>query len=189
MGLKNRKIWTSLVIGMMATILSVPAMAIFAPTKPTSHQQMHKHEAGPQPFLDVTQTDTYEFALMFVRKAGLSKNLSMLLLEDIKQAEEVDNAIDRVGMDKVQAKVVRAIRLAQQAHETEWTELLARVYSEHFTANELKSILQERENSPHFARLFDLQKAIAQSIQLQGKSIYDQARSEVLGAVALSSAQ
>lgn len=169
------------VVSLMVSSMTSPVLASAAPTKPIGPH----HAAEATPFLDVEQSDAYAAALEFVEIAGLTKNLSLLLLEDVKQSEEVNAAIDRDGMDSVQSKVVRAIRAAQKAHGGEWADILARAYSQHFTAAELKSILNERENSAHFIRLLQLQEKLAETIRLEGNAIFNQARSEVLGTVAL----
>lgn len=174
-------------VGMMTTLAALciaataPAYASAAPTKPTEPVRATE----PTPFLTTAQSDAYAAALKFVVSAGLTKNLSLLLLEEVKQSDEVNAAIDRNGMDDVQVKVVRAIRAAQKAHGGEWAAVLARAYSQFFTATEMQSILKERENSAHFIRLLQLQEKLAQTIRLEGDAIFNQARTEVLGTVAL----
>ncbi len=158
------------------------AHASMAPTKPAPLKPAPKST----PFLHAEQSDAYAAALEFVKVAGLTKNLSLLLLEEVKQSVEVNAAIDRDGMDSVQGKVVHAIRSAQKTHGGEWADVLARAYSQYFTADEMQSILKERENSAHFIRLIQLQEKLAETIRLEGSTVFNQARSEVLGTVAFS---
>lgn len=175
---------TGLAISLAALVASAataPLHASAAPTKPVLQTQT----AEASPFLEAERADAYSAALQFVESAGLVKNLSLLLLEEVKQSAEVNAAIDRDGMDDVQNKVVRAIRTAQKVHGGEWAEVLAKAYSQHFTAVEMQSILQERENSAHFIRLLQLQEQLADTIRIEGDAIFNQARSEVLGTVAL----
>ena len=166
---------------MFVSAASGPLYASAAPTKPVPQKQ----SAEATPFLEVDRTDAFSAALQFVESAGLVKNLSLLLLEEVKQSAEVDAAIDRDGMDDVQNKVVRAIRTAQKVHGRKWAEVLAKAYSQYFTANEMQSILKDRENSAHFIRLLQLQDQLADTIRIEGDAIFNQARSEVLGTVAL----
>ncbi len=159
------------------------ATAAAAPTKPQA--QLPRTQEDDRFF---TPTDDGRFAAAetFVRNAGLSNNLSLLLLQDVKNAQQVDAAIDRLGMDHVQATVVHAIKSAQQSHETEWVRILAGIYSQHFNHDELQSIITQRELSPYFSRLVALQDTIADAVRVEGQSVFNQALNDVMGQVTLS---
>ena len=116
----------------------------------------------------------------FVLYTGIVKNLSLLLLHDVKDDVQVQAAIKRYGFDKVQNSVVKAIRLAQATHSRPWSDMLAGIYEDRFEASELKSILVEKEASPHFVKLLDQQDAIADAVKRQGKDIYAAARAQVM---------
>lgn len=119
-------------------------------------------------------------ALDFVRHTGVVKNLSLLLLHDVKNEAHVQAAIKRYGFDKVQKTVVSAIRVAQLEHGAEWGDMLAGIYGSHFNAGELKSILAEKESSPHFGKLIEEQDAIAAAVKADGQDIYTEARAQVM---------
>ncbi len=119
-------------------------------------------------------------ALDFVRHTGVVKNLSLLLLHDVKNEAHVQAAIKRYGFDKVQKTVVSAIRVAQLEHGAEWGDMLAGIYGAHFKASELKSILAEKESSPHFGKLIEEQDAIAAAVRADGQDIYAEARAQVM---------
>jgi hypothetical protein len=119
-------------------------------------------------------------ALDFVRHTGVVKNLSLLLLHDVKNEAHVQAAIKRYGFDKVQKTVVTAIRMAQLEHGAEWGDMLAGIYDSRFDAGELKSILAEKESSPHFGKLIEAQDAIAAAVRHDGQDIYAEARAQVM---------
>ena len=119
-------------------------------------------------------------ALDFVRFTGAVKNLSLLLLHDVKDEAHVQAAIKRYGFDKVQNAVIKAIRTAQLSHGAEWGDMLAGIYSTRFDAGELHSILREKESSPHFMKLLEEQDEIARAVKDSGKDIYSAARAQVM---------
>jgi len=119
-------------------------------------------------------------ALDFVRHTGVVKNLSLLLLHDVKEEAHVQAAIKRYGFNKVQKTVVQAIRLAQLTHGAEWGDMLAHIYDVRFDAAELTSILREKESSPHFGKLVEAQDGIASAVRHDGQEIYAEARAQVM---------
>ncbi|MCK0068977.1 hypothetical protein [Kordiimonas laminariae] len=121
-----------------------------------------------------------ETAIRFIQYAGIDKNLSLLLLNDVKTSAQVTDAINRIGFEAVKEKVVTAIKRAQLSNKAEWTEMLATVYLNYFEGTELSSILTERESSPFFAKMVELQTAISHDVDTQGKLIYKRARQQVL---------
>lgn len=172
----KRLISLSLITGVM----SFSALATTAPKAPTTPMPTFERAIDDR-FLSSYETGRKAEAEKFIRLAGISKNLSLLLLQDVKNAQAVNAAIDRLGMDKVQASVVRAIRSAQKSHEGEWVQVLAGIYSQHFTGTQLRSIMTERELSPHFPRLVEMQDVIADAVQEQGRVIFTQALTDVMG--------
>ncbi|WP_262689873.1 hypothetical protein [Kordiimonas aestuarii] len=116
----------------------------------------------------------------FVRFTGAVKNLSLLLLHDVKEEAHVKAAIKQYGFEKVQDTVVSAIRTAQLQYGAKWADMLAGIYDTHFNARELRSILQEKESSPHFVKLIEEQDAIAQAVRIDGHDIYVAARAQVM---------
>lgn len=169
---------------LMAAVGSASALATTAPKAPTIPALTFETDIDDR-FPDLQSAGRKAAAEEFIRVAGLSKNLSLLLLQDIKNADEVNAAIDRLGMDRVQATVVTAIKTAQKSHESEWVQMLAGIYSEHFTSAQLRSIMVERETSPHFVRLIALQDTISAAVQEQGRAVFTQALDEVMGELSI----
>lgn len=167
------------VCGLLCMFTGVAA-ASSAPTIPSQPELSYDFD-GSAAFLPAESASSFDAAIEFIRVAGISRNLSLLLLEDVKTNKQVDAAIDRIGMDRVQRSVIRAIKAAQRSHEREWTELLAGIYSTHFDAAALRSILRERESSSHFLRLVELQDTIALAIRKQGAAVFAHALDEVMG--------
>lgn len=122
--------------------------------------------------------------LQFVLVTGIHKNLSLLLLHEVKEEPPVTEAITRYGMDKVQTIVVKAIRAAKSEHGAEWNEMLAGIYKRHFSDLELRSIMKEREASPFFGTLVEKQAIIAEEAKLGGKDIFSLAAADVLHRIA-----
>lgn len=116
----------------------------------------------------------------FVRFSGASKNLSLLLLHDVKNDTYVRAAIKRYGFAHVQDTVVRAIKKAQASYGTRWSDMLASIYDERFEDGELKSILREKESSPHFIKLLSEQDNIATDVREKGEGIFASARAQVM---------
>jgi len=152
--------------------------------KPTAHQSS-PFEENDNGYLPYPSENSLETALQFVRFTGLTKNLSLLLLNDVKNEIPVKAAIERYGMDKVQVSVVRAIRIAQNTYAREWNLMLANVYKSHFGGSELQSILAKREASPFFVHLVDLQTVIASDVKTEGGVIFSHARADVMRQVLL----
>lgn len=167
-------------VTLITSALSVSAHATTAPKAPTIPLPQFDHTVDDR-FLSASETGRKAEAEKFIRVAGISKNLSLLLLQDVKNAQAVNAAIDRLGMDKVQASVVRAIRSAQKSHEGKWVAVLAGIYSQHFSSAQLRSIMTERELSPYFPRLIEMQDVIADAVQEQGRVIFTQALTDVMG--------
>lgn len=141
---------------------------------------------GLTPFAD-GQSDiarTNKVALTFVERTGITKNLSLLVLDDVKNRRQIRDAISLYGMDKVQSTVVTAIKAAQAIYAPQWNQLMAEIYVEHFSAPELASILAKREASPYFPRLLDLQETIANAVHARGDQMVASARVDVMSQVA-----
>ncbi len=156
-----------------------------APTKPVRDYDVPAIGGTIEDSFLVQETHgSFAAAQVFVRNAGLSRNLSLLLLEDMKANADVDAAIDRFGMDIVQLSVIQAIKTAQKSHDAAWTDVLANVYGDHFTPQELASLMREKEHSPSFDRLLELQQAIGSRILSEGEAVLSHARAEVLGTLA-----
>ncbi len=118
-------------------------------------------------------------AIRFVEYTGIDKNLSLLLLSEVKTSPQVASAINEYGFETVKGKVVKAIKKVQQQNNSDWTLMLADVYLHHFNNLELQSILTERENSPHFAKMVELQSSISVEINTNGSTILNRARQQV----------
>ncbi|WP_417450060.1 hypothetical protein [Kordiimonas sp.] len=116
----------------------------------------------------------------FVRVTGAVKNLSLMLLHDVRHEAHVKAAIQQYGFQKVQATVVSAIRLAQLEYGAQWGNMLAGIYTARFKADELHSIVREKESSPHFIKLLSEQDAIAAAVKENGHDIYAAARAQVM---------
>lgn len=119
-------------------------------------------------------------ALDFIRDTGIAKNLSLLLLHDVKDEAPVQAAIRRYGMDRVQTTVVQVIRSAQVEYGADWNRMLAEIYTAHFDVAALKSLTAQKDASPHFIRLIELQDDIAAAMKARGQGILSKARSDVM---------
>ncbi len=166
-------------IGVLAFSASVNATASKAPTK------MLPAPAAPFESLSPYATDrSNKIALQFIERTGITKNLSLLVLQDVKNRRQIRDAITLYGMPKVQAAVVDAIKAAQKIYAPQWNQLIAEIYVEHFTATELASIMARREASPFFPRLLDLQGTIAEAVHARGDQMVASARIDVMSHVA-----
>ena len=179
----------AVVIGTASFGTSVAASSMvagLAPTKPARNYSAPVISGTIEDSFLIKQTSgSFAAAQVFVRNAGLSRNLSLLLLEEVKNTSQVDTAIDRFGMDMVQLLVVQAIKSAHQSHEAAWTDVLAKVYSDHFSQEELASLMRDKEQSPSFTRLLTLQEEIGNSILTEGETVFSQARAEVMDTLSL----
>jgi len=119
-------------------------------------------------------------ALRFVEMTGVYKNLSLLLLDEVKHSGTVQAAIKKHGFENVKLTVVRAIKKAQGDHAARWNTMLASVYQTHFGVDELNSILIKKEQSPHFKKLIDLQPTISSIVALKGENIFNDAHQQVM---------
>jgi len=175
-------------IAKSAMVLSVAALTIAAPAIASASKAPTKIQpTAPAPvesFSSLTSLRSNKVALTFVERTGITKNLSLLVLEDVKNRRQIRDAISLYGMDKVQSTVVDAIKAAQKIYAPQWNQLMAEIYVEHFSAAELASILAEREASPYFPRLLDLQDTIANSVHARGGQMVATARIDVMSEVA-----
>lgn len=133
------------------------------------------------PFLSAITNET---ALNFVERTGITKILPLLILQDVKNRRQIRAAVSQYGMDKVQATVVEAIKQAQKQYAPKWNQLMASIYVEHFSAQELASILAKREASPYFPRLLELQTTISEAVNDRGHHMVNEARTDVMIQVA-----
>lgn len=173
-------------IGFGSSAAASSMVASMAPTKPVRGNSTSSVTGTIEDsFLTQELSGSFAAAQVFVRNAGLSRNLSLLLLEEVKNTAQVNTAIDQFGMDVVQLMVVQAIKSAHQSHEAAWTDVLAKVYSEHFTQDELASLMRDKEQSPAFIRLLTLQEKIGDSILTEGETVFSHARAEVMDALSL----
>ncbi|MFC3052766.1 DUF2059 domain-containing protein [Kordiimonas pumila] len=135
------------------------------------------------PFIDTpahTNTASDAAALKFIEATGIYKNLSLLLLNEVKTSTPVQAAIRQHGFETVKTAVVQAIRVAQTTYAGEWNTMMAGIYNQHFNKDELRSILMEKEQSPHFEKMITLQPVIAAAVAVQGKAIFEEAQKTVL---------
>ncbi|WP_262696247.1 hypothetical protein [Kordiimonas aquimaris] len=136
------------------------------------------------PFLSTPNQSGFDAALTFVKKTGLNKNLSLLLLETMKRDRLVLSAIRAKGLKAVQGIVVNAIILEREQHKSAWEHILATTYSKFFRAAELESLAVEKEKSPYFARLISIQNEITTQVNTQGSSILETAERNVKARIA-----
>lgn len=184
----GQSVWQATAALLSSAIIASGASANAAPKVPATPLRDAGILVNDQ-FPARSAADSFEAAIEFVRVSGVTKNLSLLLLNDVKNEDRVQSAISRMGMDAVQNRVIRAIRTAQQSYETKWIDVLASVYSQHFSAGQLKSILAQREASPHFGRLLNLQETIASALKTEGQLVFAQARTDVMGILDVTLAQ
>lgn len=119
-------------------------------------------------------------ALRFVETTGLGKNLSLLLLDEVKRSPSVTAAIKEYGFDTVKQMVVYAIKDVQSAHAPAWNSMLAGVYEDYFDTSEMTSIMQKKERSPYFTKMLDRQSDIASAVAGEGQAIFTQAQTDVM---------
>lgn len=163
----------------LAVTASANAVASKAPSKILSAP------VTPLEGLSLYATDqNNKVALKFIVRTGITKNLSLLVLQDVKNRREIRDAIALYGMPKVQATVVDAIKAAQKIYAPQWNQLMVEIYVEHFTATELASIMAKREASPFFPRLLNLQDTIAETVHARGDQMVATARVDVMDQVA-----
>lgn len=169
------------------SLLAVSAVTISAFAAPASSsllaaapKSIKRPAADISPYSFAAERSQQEAAIRFIEYAGIDKNLSLLLLNDVKTSSEVTDAIERMGFEPVKTKVVDAIKRAQLSNKAEWTEMLATVYLNYFEGAELSSILTERESSPFFVKMVELQTAISHDVDVQGELIFKRARQQVL---------
>lgn len=146
-------------------------------------------EAPKKPALSVLSQDALfatlpqpgeDIALRFVVATGAVKNLSLLLLDDVKHNAGVQAAIKQYGMVHVQNAVVKAIRATQREYANDWSALLAEIYRDHLSDEELDDILSNRTSSRHFVKLLEQQDAIAADLSDRGHLIFTRALQDVL---------
>lgn len=169
-------------------VLSVAALAMSASVSAATSKAPSKIQSTPSAPIEglspFASAGASKIAFTFVERTGISKNLSLLVLEDVKNRRQIRDAISLYGMDKVQSTVVEAIKAAQKIYAPQWNQLMAEIYVEHFSAPELASILAKREASPYFPRLLDLQDTIADAVHARGDQMVANARVDVMSQVA-----
>lgn len=136
------------------------------------------------PTLELAATDARVTALRFIRETELNRNLSLLILNDVKTTPEVAALVERYGFEAAKTIVVRLIRDAQGTYGAAWDEVMADLYQQHFTAGELASLVADHEASPHFSRLMNLQADLGAGAREKGSTVIAAARARVLGEVA-----
>jgi|GEM_PF-1576571 len=169
--------------------LAPQAIASSAPVMPSRSDvvaDVHDLPEFTDAYLPQATAEVHATALKFVRKSGISKNLSLLLLHEVKNSAAVRAAIRRYGMERVQETVVQVIRSVQANYDSDWNQMLAGVYESHFDARALQSLMQQRDASPHFIKLLDLQDEIANAVKANGDNIFDKARADVMAGIKAS---
>lgn len=177
----DKRIIRAATILVVSALIGNAALATTAAPKATAKPRPLQSLDYEDQFISKAPVGTFDSALAFVRGAGITKNLSLLLLQDVKNTATVQSAIKRMGMDRVQLHVIKAIRAAQKSHEGEWAKVLAGIYSQHFSSRELRSIMKKRDASPHFVRMLELQATISDAVLTHGRAVFSQAREDVLG--------
>lgn len=184
--IKRKMAGSALVLTVALGALAPNASASSAPVMPSRGDSVPADYSLPdfaEAYIPQPSAAAHDAALSFVRKTGISKNLSLLLLHDVKNSAAVRAAIRQYGMDKVQETVVQVIRGVQQSYNADWNQMLAGVYESHFDARALQSLMQQRDASPHFIRLLGLQEEIASAVKAKGDSIFDKARADVMSGI------
>lgn len=170
--------------GVCALSFNVVAANYTAPVLPNSEDRLSfMTEAAPLAFPKGSLAPL-EAAVSFVRYTGISKNLSLLLLHDVKNTDTVTAAIQKYGFEKVKQAVVNAIKAEQNKHAIAWDNVLAHVYLKHFDAKALSSIQQDREASPHFITMLEMQDEISGEVQKNGLPVIQAAKASVLQSIA-----
>lgn len=136
------------------------------------------------PFLSTSNQAGFDAAMAFVKKTGLNKNLSLLLLETMKRDRLVLSAIKTKGLKTVQGIVVNAIIREREQHKNNWEHILASTYSKFFRAAELESLAIEKEKSPYFARLISIQNEITVQVNTKGSTLLETAERNVKARIA-----
>lgn len=185
----RKTVGSALLMTAALTVAAPQAVASSAPVMPSHGDSVMDSYALPDfsdAYLAQPAAAAHDTALKFVLETGISKNLSLLLLHDVKNSAPVRDAIRQYGMDKVQATVVQVIRSVQASYGSDWNQMLASVYERHFDAHALQSLIQKRDASPHFIRLLDLQDEIAMAVKTNGNNILDKARADVMAGIKAS---
>lgn len=175
--------WAVVLFGLMAAFTAPQSLAANAPTMPSVDSLEVSLPDLTGAFLPHSAAAPRQTALDFVRKTGISRNLSLMLLHDVKGRAAVQAAVKRYGMDTVQNTVVKVILSAQSQYGTEWEQMLAGIYQAHFGAQALRSLTVERDASPYFVRLLDVQDDIAQAVKEKGQAILQKARTDILAQI------
>jgi hypothetical protein len=100
-----------------------------------------------------------------VRHLRLGANLKDMGLHAASRSQTYRNIAQSVGPEKARAIVIEELVKAEPKYRGRWDSNLASAYAPRFSAEELRSLTEERRQSPHFQKLVAKQNEVSAAMQ------------------------
>ncbi len=122
-------------------------------------------------------------ALWFVQEAGLGHNFSTMMTSVAVKTQTYQMIASDIGKDRAAALVNEHINRVVLKYQNEWNVNLANSYLEHFSVEELHSILREKSKSPYFKKFRGKQRAVGANMKDRSSELLEKAVTEAMQAV------
>lgn len=142
-----------------ATITALAGLALLASSPAIVQAEVSPEEAIPSSDFESAASEM-QAALDFVRGSGAGRSFGVMLLAHGMDAETTGELITEFGEPAVRKIVEEEIETAVKLYGLQWDNNLARAYLAHLTAPEIRSLMDQRDSSPHMDKLRLAQQGI-----------------------------
>lgn len=122
-------------------------------------------------------------ALNFVQETGLNANFETLLVGATSSNPKLNQLVLTHGEKTVSDVYNAEVRQTLEKYQLKWDKNLAIAYQEHYTPEELQSLLEEEEESPYFEKLKAQDQSVANRMKEMSAPLLAKAVEEVVQGV------
>ena len=121
-----------------------------------------------------------EEALRFVEAMKLGNNIKVLSFRAAQRTNTFAIMQNNIGYEKAKAALTNELNKSISKHQAQWNQNLALAYLEYFTPEELNSISQEKQSSPHAKKFITSQSKVGASMQKTSKGLLEKIITEAV---------
>jgi hypothetical protein len=119
-------------------------------------------------------------ALAMVRELHLGGNFPVMVLTAVSQTQTFKMLVAEAGLAKARRFVSSHMDAVIPKYQAQWDRNLADAYAEHFTTQEMLSIIQEKRASPYAKALQERQRDVGVGMQRRSTELLSKVATEVL---------
>lgn len=125
-------------------------------------------------------SETDSVALEFVEELRLGRNLSAMALRVASNSQTYRMVAKEAGEKAAWKSLQKEIAAVSAKYQDEWNQNLAFVYGEQFTVEQLKSVMDKKQQSPHFSEMGKKQAEIGAAMQERSNGLLTRVVAEAL---------